>query len=144
MSDRYQEAIEDVWSKTLAHVSTTFGRLAHLASLRDSNTGRYRHYGLSQIYGEDETHRVLNASHEQAFAEWLSFDLRRQRDDLESYLKDSDEDPNHVLGTWTTLRPYVGLTPAGSGEAERYLYISDLELILELMRTEISETEPSA
>ena len=144
MSDRFDEAIDDVWSKTLSQISTTFGRLAYLASLRDANSGRYRHYGLSQIYGEDETHRVLNSGHEQVFAEWLNFDLRQQHQDLDSYFQDSDEEPVQVIEAWTTLKPYVALAPAGSGEAERFLYTSDLELILELMRAELSESSSSA
>ena len=144
VSDRIDEAIDDVWSKTLSQISTSFGRLAYLASLRDPNSGRYRHYGLSQIYGEDETHRVLNSSHEQVFAEWLNFTLRRQREDLDDYFEDSDEEPVQVIHAWKTLKPYLGLAPAGAGEAERYLYASDLELILELIQAEISESSSSA
>ncbi len=143
MSNRFDEAIEDVWSKTLSQVSTTFGRLAYLASLRDPNSGRYRHYGLSQIYGEDEAHRALTASHERVFAEWLNFDLRCQREDLQAYFREAEDHPSDMIQAWTTLKPYVGLTPIGAGDAERFLYTSDLELILELMLAEAAEPSSS-
>ena len=138
---RRERAMKDVWQRTLAQIPTTFGKVAHLASLRNENSGQYEHFGLAQLYSDEQADRVLGLSHQQVFREWLNFPLKEQRQDLESYLASIEGERKKVLQTWLTLTPYKNLLPVGALEAERLLYISDLELILELMRNELS---PSA
>ena len=138
---RRERAMEDVWERTLSQIPTTFGKVAHLASLRNENSGQYEHFGLAQLYSDEEADRVLGLSHHQVFREWLNFPLEKQRQDLEVYLASLKGEREKVLETWLTLTPYRNLLPVGALEAERLLYISDLELILELMRNELS---PSA
>jgi len=133
-----ERALHDVWSRTLSQISTTFGRVAYLASLRNQNSGVYEHFGLAQRYSEGEADRVLRTSHEAVFAEWLNYSLARQRQDLEEHLRSIEGDRKAVLQTWFTLAPYRNLIPAGSREAERLLYITDLELLLEILRNELS------
>lgn len=133
-----EEAMEDLWGRTLAQVPTIFGKIAYLASLRNENSGRYQHFGLAQIYGERESDRILRISHEQAFAKWLNFPLERQKTELEEYLQEIGDDRATVLKTWRALEPYRGLAPAAAGDAERLLYVSDLEIILELLQNELS------
>ena len=128
----------DVWKRTLEQIPTIFGRLVYLASLRNANTGCYQHFGLAQLYGADEADRVLRQSHERIFAKWLNFDLSAQRKDLESYLAGVGDDRRTVLEAWTSLSPYKTLTPAAAGDAERFLYSSDFEIILELLRDELA------
>ena len=130
--------MRDVWSKTLSQISTSFGRLAYLAGLRDQNSGRYQHFGLAQRYTENEADRVLRTSHEEIFAEWLNYPLEQQRQDLEEHLRSIEGDRKAVLRTWLTLTPYRNLIPAESRDAERLLYITDLELLLEILRNELS------
>ena len=130
--------MRDVWSKTLSQISTSFGRLAYLAGLRDQNSGRYQHFGLAQRYTENEADRVLRTSHEEIFAEWLNYPLEQQRQDLEEHLRSIEGDRKAVLRTWLTLTPYRSLIPAESRDAERLLYITDLELLLEILRNELS------
>jgi hypothetical protein len=136
-------ALRDLWNRTLAQVPTTFGRIAYLASLRDANTGRYQHFGLAQIYSTEEAAGALLASHIDTFGEWLNYPLAKQKSDLEEYLGALDEDRARVLETWLALSPYRNLIPAEATEAQRELFISDLELILELLRSEISPSGPS-
>ena len=133
-----ERAMHDVWSRTLSQISTTFGRVAYLANLRDENSGRYQHFGLAQRYSNAGADRVLRSSHEHVFAEWLIYSLERQRQDLEEYLRSIEGDRKAVLKTWLTLAPYRNFIPAGSREAERLLYITDLELILEILRNDLS------
>lgn len=129
------KAIQDLWTRTLAQVPTTFGRVAYLASLRDPNTGRYEHFGLAQIYSLEEADQALRWSHARAFSDWLNYSLAEQKDDLEAYLLSLEGDRQTVLRTWATLSPYRNLLPADASEAERQLFMSDLELILDLLRT---------
>lgn len=135
-----ERAKRDVWARTLTQIPTTFGKIVYLASLRDDNTGRYQHFGLAQLYTEEEADLVLRDSHEDVFSEWLNFPLEEQRRDLEQYLESVEDEKASVLRTWLTLSPYRNLIPAQAGAAERELYISDLELILELLRNEFSSS----
>lgn len=134
-SDR---AMQDVWNRTLSQIPTTFGKMIYLAELRDANSGTYRHYGLAQRYTDETADRVLRTSHEQVFSEWLNYSLERQHRDLELYLESLEGDRETLLQTWLTLTPYRNAIPISAREAERLLYISDLELILDLLRNELS------
>lgn len=130
--------MDDVWERTLGQIPTAFGKLVYLASLLNSNSGCYQHFGLAQLYGADEADRVLKASHEEVFADWLNFGLEQQKGDLEGYLESVADDNRTILEAWSSLSPYRSLPPAAAGDAERHLYFTDLEVILELMRSELS------
>ncbi len=133
-----QRAMDDLWRRTLAQIPTLFGKIVYLAELRDENSGTYQHFGLAQRYSAEEADRILRESHERVFGEWLNCPLEHQRDNLEEYLRTLDDDRETVLRTWMTLAPYNNLIPINTREAERLLYISDLELILDVLRNELS------
>jgi len=143
---RPDKALHDLWSRTLSQVPTTFGRIVYLASLRNLNTGRYEHFGLAQIYSEEQSDRAIRLSHEQAMGVWLNFPLARQKDDLGEYLNSLEGEPQRILETWEALEPHRSLVPTDATEAERELFLSDLQLILELLRNELSpsSSRPSA
>lgn len=128
-------AIQDLWGRTLRQVPTTFGRIAYLASLRDANTGRYQHFGLAQRYSGEEADQALRSSHVEVFVQWLNYPLERQKPDLEEYLGALEEDLGTVLRAWMKLRPYRNLAPTDATTAQRELFFSDLEIILELLRS---------
>ena len=113
----------------------------YLASLRDQNTGRYEHHGLSQMFGEEEADRALRQSHEETFAGWLGFDLKHQKRDLDLYLSAFQVEKRTILATWMRLAPYRNLTPTTVREPERRLYLADIEAILELLNSE-NDVEP--
>ena len=131
-------AKRDVWERTLAQISSTFGKIAYLTSLRNENSGRYQHFGLAQIYSEDEADLVLRQSHEEVFREWLNYLLEPQVRDVEKYLDSIEDERETVLETWLTLEPYRRLLPAAASEAERDLYVTDLQLVLDLLRNEFA------
>jgi hypothetical protein len=132
--ERY--AVANVWRRTLSQIPTVFGRLVYLASLRDPNTGRYEHFGLAQMFGEDEADRALRQSHLETFQQWLGFGLERQKQDLDQYLAGLHRDPRAILETWSRVEPYRNLIPAAAPQAERQLYLSDLQALLELLKNE--------
>jgi len=129
-------AAADLWRHTLSQIPSVFGRLVYLASLRDPNTGRYEHFGLSQKFGEDEAHQTMQRSHEQTFRQWLSFSLEQQKADLELYLGGLGGNRRRILETWIRTTPYRNLIPIGAGSVECGLYLADLETLLELLKSE--------
>ncbi len=129
-------AAADLWRNTLSQISSMFGRMVYLCSLRDQNTGAYQHYGLSQVFGDEETDKVLRESHQRAFSDWLCFTLEQQKADLDLYLSGLDGNRQTILETWIRLAPYRGMIPSTAREVERTLYTTDLETILELLKTE--------
>jgi hypothetical protein len=139
-------AAADLWRHTLAQIPSTFGRLVYLSSLRDQNTGRYEHHGLSQIFGKTEADQALKDSHARTFSEWLCLNLEQQKADLDLYLSSFQADRRTILETWIRLSPYRNLMPSAAGEPERRLYLADLETLLELLKSQydVSGPEPDA
>lgn len=136
----------EMWRHTLSQIPSTFGKLVYISSLRDVNSGRYEHHGLTQMYGEQETDKALRESHHQVFAEWLSYDLAQQKEDLDRYLSSFHIDKRTILSTWIRLTPYRNLMPTDIGDPERKLYLADFEAILELLKNEhdVAPTDPDA
>lgn len=132
----------DVWRNTLSQIPTVFGRLVYLASLRNSNSGRYEHHGLALLFGEEESSRALKKSHSEVFAEWLGFNVEQQKADLDLYLSGLPEDRRTVIETWVKLAPYRNLIPANVRNVERRLYIADLTALMELLRSANAVAEP--
>lgn len=129
-------AIPDVWRRTLSQIESVFGRLVYLAGLRDSNTGRYEHHGLALIFGEEDADTALRESHQSTFAEWLAFTLEKQKADLDLYLSHLTSRKRTTVETWLRLKPYRNLIPNRTAEAERALFLSDFEVLLELLKDE--------
>ena len=117
-----------LWRKTLSQVPTQFGRLALLASLRNTATGRYSHEELLRILGPEGTDRALCNSHHQVFSEWLKFSLAEQKADLDDYLS--------MAGGSRAAFDYRHLIPPTARDVERQLYLTDLETLLELLKYE--------
>lgn len=118
----------------LERIPTTFGQLIYLTSLREPNTGQYRHYGWAQRSSDGEIDAVLRQLHADAFANWVRMMLEEKKSDLDHYLAGINGDREAILQTWTNLKPYRNLVPASSAEAERNLFFSDLETLIALLQ----------
>ena len=63
---RLKSAIEDFEANTLGAVPGLLGRLSYVGRLRDGNAtgnGRYEHWGLAKVYGDDAAQFAIRASH---------------------------------------------------------------------------------
>ena len=147
-SDRgaHGKILEDVWSNTISSVPSEFGKLVYLSSLRDANSGAYHHYGLEHVYSPEQCNLALRQSHREVFYRWLNLKLSEQKEDLEFYLRSVEGDLPTILATWSTLRPYRGYLPVTATNAEREWFLSDLEVILDLLSADarICVERPSA
>ncbi|MGI8745289.1 MAG: hypothetical protein ACR2NN_22495 [Bryobacteraceae bacterium] len=132
----------DLWRNTLSQIPSVFGRLVYLSALRNPNSARYSHHGLALMFGEEEANRALRKSHARAFHDWLSFNLERQKSDLDLYLSALFEDRKTVLEAWISLTPYRNLIPNSAKTMERRLYLADFNAILELLKNEYAAEDP--
>jgi hypothetical protein len=132
----------DLWRTTLSQIPTTFGRLVYVASLRDQNTGGYRHQGLEQLFGPEQSEQTIRQSHVQIFSDWLCFNLEQQKKELEAYFEELHEDKKTILATWLRLAPYQYYPPADARDVERNLFTTDLETVLELLRYDYGVAPP--
>jgi hypothetical protein len=126
-----RSATADLFKNTLSRIPTLFGRLAYLASLRDSNSGVYRHHGLASIFGREESRKALSQSHQTVFQEWLNLPLAEKRGDLSQYFEGLEDSLPAVLDHWSNLRTYRGYMPASARESERELFCAEFDVLLE-------------
>jgi hypothetical protein len=131
-----RSAVDDLWKHTLSRISTVFGRLAYLASLRDTNSGIYRHHGLSTAFGRDESGRALRQSHGDIFAEWLNLPLAGKYTDLQQFLTTLEDPAGDVIEHWLRSGAYRMQIPSAARPVEAELYSSELEALLEIMRND--------
>lgn len=118
----------DTCRRILAQIPTRLGRMAFLSSLRDPLTGRYAHPSLVQSFGREIADRSLSHSHHEIFMEWLRLNLADQKADLDDHLR--------IAGIPASALAYRDLVPASAHEVERQLYLTDLEVILQMISFE--------
>ena len=128
----------ELWRRTLSKIPTLFGRLVYLASLRDPNTGVYQHFGFAQRFSLREADKTLRRSHANTFADWLCFSLDQQKQDIDSYLAGLDGEKELIVANWAQFPPFASLVPAQTKEIERQLFLNDIGVILEILKSENS------
>jgi len=129
-------ASADLWKRTLSRVPTAYGRLTYLVSLRDPNSGLYRHHGLAAVFGREDSTRALWKSHEQAFLEWLALDLEAKTADLREYIEGLDEDREVVLRHLASSARNEFQLPDSARASERRLFHRDFETAVALLRSD--------
>ena len=132
--ERMRKPAEDLWLRTLSQIPSAYGRLVYLSDLRDDDSATYKHHGLAMIFGEEEAGQALSESHLRVFRDWLTLGLEQQKADLMLYMAKSPVARHALVENWLRLTPYRNLLPLRSSEAERELFISDLETLLILLR----------
>jgi hypothetical protein len=76
-----KSALQDVKETTLAAVRGLLGKLAYLASLRRGR-GRYEHWGMQAVHGEESTERALRTAHSEVVGWVLRAPLATLVDDV--------------------------------------------------------------
>jgi len=142
MAKLERSALADLWKHTLSRIPTVSGRLVYLATLRDVNSGTYRHHGLIASFGREEAVKALRESHDVAFREWLQLSLAEKNSDLRDYLARLDEPQDEVVHHWLQSRLYRSYVPASAISAEADLFCRDLETLLELLRNSALRRRP--
>jgi hypothetical protein len=134
-----RSALADLFKNTLTKIPTVFGQLGYLSSLRDPDSGIYRHHGLTAIFGREESRKALATSHQQVFQQWLNLSLAEKRADLMEYL-DSRTDPRDtVLKHWAHNQNYRGYIPSSTRESEEELFFEEFAVLLETLTCDRGE-----
>ena len=136
-------AAGDLWKHTLSQIPTAYGRLSYLASLRDQNSGIYRHHGLAAVFGREESSKALRESHEEAFFEWISFSMREKKMDLTQYFAGLEDPVSVVVQHLLNSGIYRGQVPASAHRVEQQLFCADLEALLETIKGALNVDGPN-
>lgn len=129
---QYQRIIDDFITTTLAAIPSEFGRLVHIATLRDLISGQYKHEGLEALYSAPAVHEALFYCHEEIFQKILETPLERQERLLRSFFAGLDGDSWEIAQRWLELDVYRMLIPLGTPEYLRDLFCSNFRLLLDL------------
>jgi hypothetical protein len=101
-----------------------------LASLRDPNTGVYRHHGFSSAFGREKSIEALNKTHRKLFREWLNLQMKERREDLQQYLASLDDPKGLVVTYWLETEGYLACIPERTGKAGRNFFAKDMAHLL--------------
>jgi len=136
-----RDALADLWKHTLSQIPSVYGRLVYLASLRDPNTGAYRHHGLSAAFGREQSTYALRKSHEQTFLEWLTMPLASKNGDFRAYLQSatSEENPHAVVTYLARGTRYAMQAPDAAGPAQREQFQLEVRILLELLKNDSAD-----
>ena len=125
-----RSVIEDFTSRTLAAIPSDFGRLYYVSSLKDADTGRYRHDGLMTLYSEDSVQVALARCHEELFSRILETPLRQQERDLRDCLDMAGDNFWAVVESWRESRFFWAMCPEGLPSYLGELFCSNMGALL--------------
>jgi hypothetical protein len=129
-----RSALADLFKNTLTKIPTVFGQLGYLSSLRDPDSGIYRHHGLTAIFGREESRKALATSHQRVFQQWLNLSLAEKRADLIEYLDSLTDPRDTVLKHWAHNQTYRGYIPSSTRKSEEELFFEEFVVLLEALR----------
>jgi hypothetical protein len=138
--ERIGLAEEDLWRRTLQQIPTQLGKLAYLARLRNTETDRYEHYGLSAVFGAEAAEAAMRASHLELLEQWLAYPLHRQRSDLQDYLETLPQPFHKTVSSWLQTAPYAHFLPPQRSQAQQELFLTNVLLLLRSFSRDPGET----
>ncbi len=130
------DASPEFWRSMILQIPTVFGRIVYLSSLGNPKTRQYEHHGLYRVCGVD-AHRVIAASHEAVFVEWLQLDLAAQIEDLSLYFGSLGKDLPELVETFVNSEPHRAYVPAGAKTADCATFSADMTSLLAIMKGQL-------
>lgn len=131
--ERFQQSravIEDFSSQSLAAISSDYGRLYYVSSLKNSDSGRYEHDGLTSLYPENAVQSGISHCHEELFSRILETPLREQERDLRACLNSAGDQYWDVVESWRESRYFREMCPEGLPDYLHELFCSNLIALL--------------
>jgi len=142
--DRNRKLTEDLAERTLAGISSEYGKLLYLASLRDLASGVYRHEGLEALYSAGSVQEALLQAHLEICGRVMEMPLERQEMDLLSCWMGFEVDSEALIVNWKESEAYRMLIPFGLPDYMRTLFCSNIETLLAISERDRVTTPPVA
>jgi hypothetical protein len=121
---------EDFSSRTLAAISSEFGRLYYVSSLKDEGSGRYEHDGLTSLYPPNAVQEALSHCHEELFSRILETPMKDQESDLRACLGSAGDKYWDVVENWRENYEFRNMCPEGLPDYLRDLFCSNMNALL--------------
>jgi hypothetical protein len=86
-----KSALQDLKETTLSAISGLLAKLAYLSSLRQAH-GRYQHWGMESVHGQESSERALKAAHSEVLGGVLRTPLATLEQDLDESCRSSGID----------------------------------------------------
>jgi hypothetical protein len=139
--DRNRKLTEDLTGRTLAAITSEYGKLLYLSSLRDLASGQYRHEGLEALYSTGSVQEALLQAHREVCSRIMEMPLARQEMDLLDSWKGFEAEPEDLIGNWKESEVYRTLLPAGLPDYMRTLFCSNIETLLSVFEADRATTQ---
>jgi hypothetical protein len=130
---RSRSVIEDFTSRTLAVIPSDFGRLYYIGSLRDPETGQYRHDGLMALYSDNSVQEALTHCHEELFTRILETPLSDQQRDMTKCLESAGDQFWNLVLTWRENPGFQAMFPDGLPSYLGDLFFSNIGAMLAIL-----------
>ncbi len=116
---RLKSALEDFETNTLGAVRGLLSRLSYVGRLRDVN-GKYNHWGLARVYGNDAAQSAIRASHRVLLFEVLKKPLAMLLKDTQASCSREQLTESEFLAS-PTLCPPTPVSPAARAHLKSVL-----------------------
>jgi hypothetical protein len=140
--DRSRKLTEDLTERTLAAISSEFGKLIYLASLRDLASGMYHHEGLEELYSAGSVQEALLQAHREVCSRITEMPLAAQEVDLLGCWEGFDVEMEGLIGNWKESEAYRTLIPFGLPDYMRTLFCSNIETLLSVFESDRITNQP--
>jgi hypothetical protein len=142
--DRNRKLTEDLTERTLAAITSEYGKLIYLASLRDLASGNYRHEGLEALYSVGSVQEALLQAHREVCSRIMEMPLALQEMDLASCWKGFEVESEGLIGNWKESEAYRTLMPFGLPDYMRTLFCSNIETLLSVFESDRVKNLPAS
>lgn len=127
---------EIVWKaseEVLSPLPNDLTRLIYLASIRDYNSGTYRHPQVSRQFNALTAHAAFELWHEEIFARLLTNSVGEYVEQLEIYLRYSRAERAKFISTWKSLQAYKAAIPLHVPRRACQLFFLNVDTALEIL-----------
>jgi hypothetical protein len=137
-----RSALQDVKETTLSAVSGLLGKLVYLASLRRGGHGRYEHWGMTVVHGQEPSERALKGVH----AEVVSGVLRTPLPSLLEDLQKSSEGTGFAPDIYVEQmrERFDDLLPGESKDSPSATHLNSVLAALSSLQKNQEQSTPSA
>ncbi|SRR2546430_667606 len=127
------KSVEEELELAFTYLPTGFSRLAFLASVRDTYTGRYLHEGWAMESSAEQVHDILLRTHKDVFNLVPKMTLRTFCGELKGYLESLANTQQRTMALWLELETYRDMIPEGVSPASRAFFLSQVKIALKAL-----------